>query len=169
MQAFPSDWIRPGADALEEFVNSAVNLDEVVVVDQKDIAEKEFERLLEEEKAIEDSFKVAARHNEGKPKMSYVFHYPHALEALAKVMEQGAIKYEDMNWKKGNKPDGEYLDACGRHILKHVNEGVHDDDIGVIHLAQAVWNLMTLIELNMQDVPTLNPDFDQEAFVARYS
>lgn len=112
---------------------------------------------------------MAMRYNEGKPQMSYLFHYPHAMEALVKVLEQGAIKYEAMNWKKGNKPDGEYLDAAGRHIFKHVNEGVHDEDIGVIHLAQAVWNLMTLIELNMQDVPTLNPDFDQDEFIKRYT
>lgn len=154
--------------AFDEFMHGPVDRDQVVEVTEKDIAEKEFERQLSEV-SRQATVVAAARHNDGKPQLGYIFHYPHALEALAKVMEQGAIKYEDMNWKKGNKPDGEYLDACARHIFKHINEGIHDEDIGVIHLAQAVWNLMTLIELNMQDVPTLDPEFDQEAFVERYS
>jgi hypothetical protein len=149
-------------------VSGPVDLDEVVVVDEKDIAEKEFERLLEEERQIEEEV-VAMRYNEGKPQLGYLLHYPHALEALVKVLEQGAVKYEALNWKKGNKPDSEYLDACMRHLFKHLTEGPHDADIGVMHLAQAVWNLLTLIELNMQDVPTLNPDFDQDEFVSRYS
>lgn len=112
---------------------------------------------------------AATRNNAGKPEMSYIFHYPHAVECLVRVMEQGAIKYEAMNWKKGNKPDKEYFDACARHIFKHVNEGPYDEDLGVVHIAQAIWNLMTVLELNMQDVAPQDVDFDQEAFVAKYS
>jgi hypothetical protein len=110
----------------------------------------------------------ALRYNEGKPQFAYLLHYPHAMEALTRVLEQGAIKYEPLNWKLGNKPDEEYLSAAMRHLFAHI-ESEHDGDIGVIHLAQAVWNLVTQIELNMSEVATLNPDFDQDEFVARYS
>ena len=72
----------PGNEAFQDFVLGPVDLDEVVAVDEKDIAAKEFDRLLEEAQAMEAG-PVAARHNQGKPQMGYIFHYPHALEALA--------------------------------------------------------------------------------------
>lgn len=111
----------------------------------------------------------ALRLNQGKPEMGYIFHYPKAVEALVRVLEQGAVKYEHLNWKKGGKPDKEYIDSCSRHLFKHINEGPYDDDIGALHVAQAIWNLMTLIECNYPDIATLNPEFDQDEFVARYS
>lgn len=111
---------------------------------------------------------TAMRFNDKKSEMSYILHYPHAIEALVQVLHQGAVKYDHLNWKKGGKPDEEYLDACQRHLFKHVNEGVYDEDIGTVHIANAIWNLMTLIECNMQDHEVLDPDFDQEAFEEKY-
>jgi hypothetical protein len=63
-------------------------------------------------------------------------------------MEFGAAKYSRDNWKQGGKPDEEYLDACMRHLYKLKAEGAYDSDSNCLHLAHAVWNLMTLIELN---------------------
>lgn len=110
----------------------------------------------------------ALRYNTGKPEYSYLLDLPHALEALIRVYEQGAIKYARGNWKKGGKPDGEYLDSALRHMFSHANEGHYDTDIGTVHIANAVWNLLALIELNMKDVPALDPEFDQDAFLEKY-
>ena len=113
--------------------------------------------------------KEALRYNTGKPQLSYLLHYPKAMEALVRVLEQGAVKYEPLNWKLGNKPDEEYLDAALRHLFSHVNDGPYDDDIGVVSVAQAVWNLVTWIELNSDGIETIDPEFNQDEFVARYS
>jgi len=109
----------------------------------------------------------AQRFNQGKPQMSYLLHYPKAMTALVRVLEQGAIKYEPLNWKLGNKPDEEYFDAALRHMFSHYENGPYDKDIGVQSAAQAIWNLITYIELNSEADP-LNPEFEQDEFVARY-
>lgn len=110
----------------------------------------------------------ALRDTAGKPDLSYLLDIPQALEALARVFEQGAIKYERGNWKLGGKPDEEYLAAALRHITRFRNEGYYDPDIGSVHLANALWNLAALIELNYSGMPTLDPTFDQEAFQKKY-
>lgn len=98
----------------------------------------------------------ALRHNEGKPEMGYILEYPNALEALVRVMEHGAKKYARNNWKLGNKPDSEYLDAAMRHLFKHNSEGYFDKESNCLHIAHAVWNLMTLIELNLKGVKNID-------------
>jgi len=112
----------------------------------------------------------ALRYNEGKPELSYILDFNRALAAVAAVSQQGAIKYERGNWKKGGKPDTEYLDAALRHLVEHQNSGPYDPDIGTLHIANAVWNLLALLELNMMDqYEAIDPEFDQDAFKARYS
>lgn len=110
----------------------------------------------------------ALRYNAGKPELSYLLSIPKAVHALAEVFSQGAIKYERDNWQQGGKPDEEYLDSCLRHLYASQLED-HDADTGCLHLAHAIWNLAALIELNTVAVPTFDPDFDQAAFVAKYT
>jgi len=113
---------------------------------------------------------AALRFNAGKPDLSFLLGFSHANEALARVFEQGAIKYERDNWKKGGKPDAEYLGSALRHIQKHADGQLWDADTGCLHLAHAVWNLNALIELNVtSDVPAVDPEFDQAAFAERYA
>lgn len=112
---------------------------------------------------------VAARYNQGKPDLSYLLDWPKALRALVRVSEQGAIKYERNNWKKGGKPDTEYLASALRHMLDFHDGAYYDSDIGTAHIANAVWNLLSLIELNHRKAPDLDPEFDQEAFEAKYA
>ena len=92
---------------------------------------------------------VAARHDKGKPKLHYILHYKKAVETLCRILEFGAHKYSDFNWKKGGKPDAEYLAACVRHMTKHVNGEIIDPETGCSHIGHAAWNLMTLLELNI--------------------
>lgn len=90
----------------------------------------------------------ALRFNEGKPMVGYVLEFPAALKALARVMEFGACKYDDGNWKKGGKPDSEYINSALRHLLAWKEGKEYDEDSACSHLGHAVWNLMALIELN---------------------
>lgn len=64
---------------------------------------------------------------------------PIALARLAKHYENGAKKYGDRNWEKG-QPLGRYLDSALRHI-NNFREGDRSED----HLSAAAWNLFSLI------------------------
>lgn len=62
-------------------------------------------------------------------------------ERDAKHYENGAKKYGDRNWEKG-QPLSRFLDSALRHINKY-REGHRDED----HLAAARWNLAGLIHV----------------------
>jgi hypothetical protein len=64
---------------------------------------------------------------------------PLALRRLAGVYERGAIKYGDRNYEKGI-PLSRFMDSAERH-LNDFKEGKRDED----HLAQALWNIASLI------------------------
>lgn len=86
--------------------------------------------------------------NNGKPELSYLLHFPTAVEGFSRVKMLGAVKYEYDNWKKGGKPDREYLDACLRHLTAFVSGELYAEDSGCSHLSHAAWNLFALLELN---------------------
>lgn len=111
---------------------------------------------------------VALRYNEGKPELSRVLQFGSALAKLAKVMEQGSIKYEDGNWLKGGKPVREYLDSGMRHLTAFESGEIWDPDTGCHHLAHAAWNFLAAMRLCFDDLPDLDPEFDQAAFVQKW-
>lgn len=123
---------------------------------------------------------AALRDNAGKPQLSFVLGFRKALGALARVFEQGAIKYERDNWRKGGKPDQEYLDSAMRHLAALGSGELYDPDTGCLHAAHVMWNMGALLELNtLSDYdagnglgrpayPDLDPSFDQAAFEAKY-
>ena len=59
---------------------------------------------------------VASRDNDGKAQLGFLLDFPVAIEALTRVMEYGATKYERDNWKRAGKPDAEYLDEWDRAL-----------------------------------------------------
>ena len=91
---------------------------------------------------------VALRFNQGKPKCGYILHYPKVAEVIARILEVGEVKYEPFNWKKGGNSDFSYLNATMRHLFKFVNGDEFDEEFGTSHLGHAIWNLMTMFELN---------------------
>lgn len=111
----------------------------------------------------------ALRHNTGKPQMARLFDFSVALEGIVRVLEQGAIKYEDGNWLRGGKDDEEYLSAAIRHMMKHQSGEFYDAETGCPHLSHAAWNLLALYRLNWQHNEPINPMFDQEAFKAQWA
>lgn len=94
----------------------------------------------------------ALRFNSGKPMCSYILHYPKTIELLARILEVGEVKYERLNWKKGGNTDESYLDAAVRHLLKFVDGENFDKEYGTCHLGHAIWNLMTMFELNDHEI-----------------
>lgn len=68
---------------------------------------------------------------------------PFALDRLAKHYENGATKYGDRNWEKGQPLSG-YIDSALRHINKR-QRGMKDED----HMAAAAWNILAFIHTEM--------------------
>ena len=111
----------------------------------------------------------ALRYNDEKPRIDRVLLFDSALNKLAAVMSQGAVKYpSDRNWLKGGKPDEEYIASALRHMQAHQNGEFYDPDIGTSHIANAMWNLGALLRCNYDDSPDLDPEFDQQAFEEKY-
>lgn len=107
--------------------------------------------------------KVAKRFNTGKPMLSYFARsFPKTLEGIARVMELGACKYGDNNWRLGGKPDSEYLDSMTRHLDAFLKGETYDQDSGCHHLAHFCWNACALYELNYQDVPVIDESLFDE-------
>ena len=69
---------------------------------------------------------------EGKGRFDLIS--PIALKRLAQHYENGAKKYGDRNWEKG-QPISRYLDSLIRHAYCYL-EGHRDED----HLAAMMWN-----------------------------
>lgn len=75
---------------------------------------------------------------EGKGRYDLIPAY--ALSRLAKHYENGANKYNDRNWEKG-QPLARYLDSMIRHSFKFLG-GSREED----HLAAVAWNALAYIE-----------------------
>lgn len=74
---------------------------------------------------------------DGKGRFDLIPTYP--LRRLAKHYENGAKKYGDRNWEKG-QPLSRYLDSCLRHLIG-VLEGLEDED----HASAVAWNIFAYV------------------------
>jgi len=61
------------------------------------------------------------------------------LERLARHYENGAAKYGDRNWEKG-QPLSRYLDSAFRHLVAAIS-GKRDED----HLSAVAWNVFAFV------------------------
>lgn len=64
-----------------------------------------------------------------------------AIRRLADLYENGAKKYGDRNWEKG-QPLARMIDSAIRHLFKAL-EGQIDED----HLTACAWNVLGIIEI----------------------
>lgn len=95
-------------------------------------------------KAVKDSgqrqeFDTGSKRDtrDGKGRFDLIPTYP--LRRLAKHYENGAKKYGDRNWEKG-QPLSRYLDSCYRHLIA-VLEGLDDED----HASAVAWNIFAYV------------------------
>ncbi len=65
---------------------------------------------------------------------------PEAIYRLAVHFANGAVKYGDRNWEKG-QPLSRYLDSAIRHLFKYLSGSRVED-----HLAAAAWNALCCIQ-----------------------
>lgn len=76
--------------------------------------------------------------------------FSRALEAVAQVTTAGAIKYTPNGWVDVPGAQDRYMDAFGRHMLAMGRGEVLDVDTGCLHKAQAIWNLLASLELELR-------------------
>jgi hypothetical protein len=63
-----------------------------------------------------------------------------AIQELARVFEEGAVKYKSRNWQQGI-PIATFMDSACRHLHKAIS-GVTDEP----HLGMAMWNIACAIQ-----------------------
>ncbi len=79
------------------------------------------------------------RFNEGKPRWSLV-HYQ-SMVPMIRVLEYGAEKYDDHNWKKGLVPV-EVLECLQRHVAALMDGEEFDKESGQPHIGHILCNAM---------------------------
>lgn len=94
----------------------------------------------------------AMRFNNGKTRWSLVDFS--SIEDLANVLEFGAEKYDDHNWKKGLKST-EVVESLLRHTFSYLNGEDLDPESGLPHTGHMMCNVMFLSYISK-----FKPDFD---------
>lgn len=85
--------------------------------------------------------KKGLRFNNGKLRWSLVDF--ESLEDMVKVLEFGAEKYDDHNWKKGLQTT-EVSESLMRHLFAYLNGEDKDPESGLSHLGHVMCNAMFL-------------------------
>jgi len=89
---------------------------------------------------IREEFKTGSKRDTSTGKGRYDLLPFYAIHRLARVYENGALKYGPSNWRLG-QPCSRYLNSALRHLMK-AGAGWDDED----HFAQAMWNIAGIIE-----------------------
>jgi len=87
--------------------------------------------------------------DEGKARISLLS--SDAILEVAKVATMGAQKYDDHNWRKGMKWS-RLMDAAERHLLAYNKGDRVDKESKLSHLAHVAWNIMALIDYEINKV-----------------
>jgi hypothetical protein len=87
--------------------------------------------------------KEGVKFDQGKARTDLIS--PVAIIEVSKVLEFGAKKYADHNWRKGMKWS-RLLGAALRHILAYMGGEDKDPETGLSHLAHAFCCIMFLLE-----------------------
>ena len=83
-------------------------------------------------------------HKKDKGKLQYRLIPPAALEKVAEALTYGNTKYSAHSWV--NVESSRYVDAAYRHLEAARQGMLVDSESGLPHLAQAITNLMFLLE-----------------------
>lgn len=74
-----------------------------------------------------------------------------ALESVLRVLEYGANKYGEENWKLVEDGQRRYRDALDRHLAE-IDKGIMTDpDTGEHHLAHVATNALFLLQLHQEE------------------
>ena len=67
------------------------------------------------------------------------------LEEVIKVYTAGSNKYGDNRWQLIENAEERYYGAMMRHLVEYRKGNSIDEDTGCLHIAQVVWNAITLL------------------------
>lgn len=76
--------------------------------------------------------------------------FANALSEVARVTTIGAKKYTPNGWACVVDGSDRYMDAAGRHLMALGSGELIDADTGCSHKAQAAWNLLASLELDVR-------------------
>lgn len=128
---------------------------------------KEFDKV--KDSGERQEFSTGSRRDTSTGKGRFDLIPPYAMHRLARHYENGAAKYGDRNWEKG-QPLARYLDSATRHLNRALM-GLQDED----HFMAAVWNIMSIVETKkrieigilpkeLDNLPTTYKDFCDKIF-----
>jgi hypothetical protein len=92
-----------------------------------------------QDSGVRQAFDTGSRRDSREGKGRYDLITPIGLARLARHYENGAAKYGDRNWEKG-QPVSRYLDSAIRHLFNYLGGDRTED-----HLAAAAWNALAAI------------------------
>jgi len=104
------------------------------------------------------------KHDDGKTKW-HMLPFD-SIECLVKIVEHGAAKYDEDNWRKMEDPM-RYIDACMRHMAAWIDGEINDIESGKSHLHHAGCNIIFAIwfELKGKLKP---PRVEQPTCITKY-
>jgi hypothetical protein len=105
---------------------------------QNKISNLEFDKVIDSGK--HENFSTGSKRDSREGKGRFDLIPPYAIYRLARHYENGANKYGDRNWEKGQNLS-RYLDSAKRHLNKFL-AGFRDED----HLSACAWNCLAIIE-----------------------
>ncbi len=95
---------------------------------------------------------AGVKHDAGKNRLGLLFGgFPNAIWHAGLVTTMGAEKYTKHGWREVPGGIERYSDAMYRHLLQHETGEEFDEESGHLHLAHALWNLMAVLELTIQE------------------
>lgn len=72
-----------------------------------------------------------------------------AVDSIIDVLEYGAKKYSEDNWKKVEH--ARYLDAAYRHMLAYTSGEIIDRETSMPHLAHAMCCLLFMLQMDLDE------------------
>lgn len=70
-----------------------------------------------------------------------------AAKIVLNVLEHGAKKYGEDNWKLVQDGERRYVDAAMRHLVAHISGEEMDEESGLPHLAHAACSVLFAIHM----------------------
>ena len=104
-----------------------------------------------------DQHAHGAKLDRGKPDLSLLLMFGHALEEVGRIGTFGAQKYTRGGWQGVAFGNNRYTAALLRHLCKEHYEKV-DTDSGLLHAAHAAWNALARLELQLREESDDTPD-----------
>jgi hypothetical protein len=137
-------WVFPKSPPKSNYVEP-ITIEKVVIIQEKDPNGKSLNE-------------TGAKADHGKSRAWLCLAgFSRALEEVAKVTTVGANKYTPNGWCDVPDAENRYMDAFARHMLALGKGEVFDNGVGgthTKHLAQMIWNLLAVLELQERNEST---------------